>query len=66
MTIINRNVPKIDPCGIPLKTLAQLENSPVTITLCFQSDRKFVIHSIILLCILYDLSLLISRLCGTL
>ena len=30
MKIINKRGPKIDPCGMPLNTAAQHENSPFT------------------------------------
>jgi len=33
MNTIKRSGPKIDPCGIPLNTSAQHENSPFIVTL---------------------------------
>ena len=37
-------------CSIPLRTFAQHENSPSTLTLCLRSVMKFFIQSVILLC----------------
>ena len=44
---------------MPLKTLAQQQNIPLTFTLCFLLVKKFLIQSVILKCILDALSLLI-------
>ena len=52
INIINKNGPSIEPCGIPLITFAQHENSPSTLTLCLRSDRKFLIYWIMLVYIL--------------
>ena len=40
VNIINKSGPIIEPCGIPLRTFAQHENLPLTLTLCLQSVKK--------------------------
>jgi hypothetical protein len=55
-----------EPCGIPLVTLCHCENSPLTCTRCLQLLRKLRIHKHVWSLILYDLSLFMRHLCGTL
>ena len=64
--IINNNGPRIEPCGIPLRTCLQYEKKPLTRTLCLLLTKKDSIHLIISILILYECSLLINLLCGTL
>jgi hypothetical protein len=62
----NKIGPSTDPCGIPLVTLCHYDNSPLTCTRCLRLLRKLRIHKHVWSLILYDLSLFMRRLCGTL
>src|SRR6266516_2501797 len=64
--MINNNGPKTVPCGIPLRTLFEKDNTPFILTCCILWHKKASIHAISFLSTLYDKSLHNNRLWGTL
>ena len=66
MNITKSIGPSTDPCGIPEVTSLQLENSPLTFTLCFLLLRKLLTQLHIFSLSPYFFSLYINLWCGTL
>src|SRR5437867_9311115 len=66
MKIIINKGPKTVPCGIPLRTLFDPDNTPFILTCCILLHKKASIHAISFSSTLYDVSFLNNRLWGTL
>src|SRR3989442_15912367 len=62
MKIINNKGPKTVPCGIPLRTLFDPDNTPFILTCCILLHKKASIHAISFSSTLYDVSFLNNRL----